>query len=213
MKDGQKSIYYLAGGKGDPLSSSPKLEAFSDRGVDVLLMSDPIDEIWLASVREFDAHPFVSVSAADVEIEGSPERADAPDEPKDEGFVSRLKEAMKGIEPLARVEDVRYSSRLVGSPATFVQKGEAVSPQMRNFFKSMGQDMPPEQKVLEINASHPIVKRISLMDEDASPDTTKDCVVLLAGLASISDGEPVADASAFTASLERLFAGKSEKDS
>ncbi|MDR3279890.1 MAG: molecular chaperone HtpG, partial [Synergistaceae bacterium] len=173
MKDGQKSIYYLAGGKGDPLASSPKLEAFSDRGVDVLLMSDPIDEIWLASVREFDSHPFVSVSLADVEIEGSSERTRESDEPKDESFVSRLKEAIKGIEALGLIEDVRYSSRLVGSPATFAQKGEAVSSQMRNLFKSMGQEMPPEQKVLEINASHPLVKRISQMDGDANPDATK----------------------------------------
>jgi len=201
VKEGQKSIYYITGGKSDALAASPKLEAFRDRGIDVLLLRDTIDEIWLGAVREFDSHPFVSASSADIEIEGAPENKDKPEEARDDGFISRLKEAMKGIEALKAIEDVRYSSRLVDSPATFVQKGEPISPQMRNFFRTMGQDVPPEQKVLEVNASHPLVKKMS--GEDSGD--TKDWAVLLAGLASISDGEPVADAAVFTETLEKLI--------
>jgi molecular chaperone HtpG len=201
MKEGQKSIYYITGGKPDALASSPKLEAFRGRGIDVLLLRDTIDEIWLGSVREFDSHPFVSASSADIEIEGEPENKDKPEEACDDGFISRLKDALKSIEALKGIEDVRYSSRLVDSPATFVQKGEPISPQMRNFFRTMGQDVPPEQKVLEINASHPLVKKMS---GEGSGDT-KDWAVLLAGLASVSDGEPVADASVFTETLEKLI--------
>jgi molecular chaperone HtpG len=96
---------------------------------------------------------------------------------------------------------VRYSSRLVGSPATFVQKGEPMSPQMRNFFKSMGQDAPPEHKILEINASHPLVRKMTGQEGH----DLKDWAVLLAGLASISDGEPLADAAAFTETLGKLL--------
>ncbi|MDR1651504.1 MAG: molecular chaperone HtpG [Synergistaceae bacterium] len=203
MKPGQKSVYYLAGGKADPLANSPKLEAFSDRGVDVLLLRDPIDEIWIPSVREYDSHPFVSVSSADIEIEGEAERKDEIETPKDDGFLSRLKDALKETDSLKQIEDVRYSSRLVGSPATFVQKGEPVSPQMRNFFKSMGQEVPPEHKVLEINAAHPIVKKFSSLEPDSSQ--ARDWAVLLAGLASISDGEPIADAPAFMETLEKLL--------
>jgi molecular chaperone HtpG len=203
MKPGQKSVYYIAGGKSDALINSPKLEAFSDRGIDVLLLRDPIDEMWISSVREFDSHPFVSVSSADIEIEGESEKRDETDETKDDSFTSRLKDALKGIDAFSSVEDVRYSSRLVGSPATFVQKGEPITPQMRNFFRTMGQDVPPEQKVLEINASHPLVKKIA--SSDAGDEATKDWAVLLAGLASISDGEPVADAADFTGTLEKLI--------
>jgi molecular chaperone HtpG len=202
MKSGQKSIYYITGGKSDALANSPKLEAFNSRGIDVLLLRDTIDEIWVPAVREFDSHPFVSVSAADMEIEGEGEHKDEP-APDNDDFVSWLKEALKGMEVFKQVEDVRYSSRLVGSPATFVQKGEPISPQMRNFFRSMGQDVPPEQKVLEINAAHPLVKHISALEPD--DESAKNWAVLLAGLASVSDGEPVTDPAAFTGTLEKLL--------
>jgi molecular chaperone HtpG len=203
MKPGQKSIYYIAGGKSDALADSPKLEAFNDRGIDVLLMREPIDELWIPSVRAFEGHPFVSVSSADMEIEGEPEAdKDKKDEPaNDDGFLSRVKDALKEMDAFAQVEDVRYSSRLVGSPATFVQKGEPVSPQMRNFFRSMGQDIPPERKVLEINASHPLVKKIS----DQTDGDSKEAAILLAGLASISDREPIPDPAAFTEIIEKML--------
>jgi molecular chaperone HtpG len=203
MKEGQKSIYYIAGGKSDALVSSPKLEAFSERGIDVLLLSDPVDEIWISAVREFDSHQFASASSADVEIEGGePSPNDGAGEKDEDGLASRVKEALKGVEGFADVEDVKLSSRLVGSPATFAQKGDPISPQMRNFFRSMGQDAPPERRVLEINASHPLVKKISR--SDWAGEASKDWAVLLAGLASISDGEPVKDAAAFTRTLEKL---------
>ncbi|MDR1509922.1 MAG: molecular chaperone HtpG [Synergistaceae bacterium] len=205
MKEGQKSIYYIAGGKSETLSNSPKLEAFSERGIDVLLLSNPIDEIWVSAVREFDSHQFASASSADVEIEGGePSRKDGvSDEEGNDSLVSRVKESLKNIEGFADVEDVKLSSRLVGSPATFVQKGEPISPQMRNFFRSMGQNTPPERRVLEINALHPLVKKIS--QSDWTDEASKDWTVLLAGLASISDGEPVRNAAAFTSTLEKLL--------
>jgi molecular chaperone HtpG len=205
MKEGQKSIYYITGGKSDALASSPKLEAFSERGIDVLLLSDPIDEIWISAVREFDSHQFASASAADVEIEGGePPRKDGASEGKDEDdLASRVKDALKNIEGFADVEDVKLSSRLVGSPATFVQKGEPISPQMRNFFRSMGQDTPPERRVLEINALHPLIKKISR--SDWTGEASRDWAVLISGLASISDGEPVRNAADFTRTLEGML--------
>jgi molecular chaperone HtpG len=200
MKEGQKSIYYITGAKSDALSSSPKLEVFGDRGIDVLLLSDPIDELWIPSVREFESHHFANAAAADTEIEGG-----APEDKKEEtpadSFVSGIKDALKELDQFASVEDVRYSSRLVGSPATFVQKGEPMSPQMRNFFKSMGQETPPEHKILELNASHSLVRKMA----GREGQDLKDCAALFAGLASISDGEPLLDAAAFTETLERLL--------
>jgi molecular chaperone HtpG len=205
MRDGQKSVYYLAGRDAASLANSPKLEAFRSRGIDVLLLSDPIDEMWIAAVREFDSRPFVSAASADTEIEGAaPEAKDEETPGPDESFVSRIKEALKNIEGCEKIEDVKLSPRLVDSPATFVQKGEAISAQMRGFFKAMGQEAPPERKVLEINGSHPLVKKIASSNADA--DAMKDWAALLAGLASIADGEPVEDARAFTRTLEKLLA-------
>jgi molecular chaperone HtpG len=201
MREGQKSIYYITGGKPDALSSSPKLEVFRDRGIDVLLMSDTIDELWIPSVHEFESHRFANAAAADTEIEGG-EAESKPEETPGDSFVSGVKDALKELGQFASVEDVRYSTRLVGSPATFVQKGEPMSPQMRNFFRSMGQEAPPEHKILEINASHPLVRKMSSSQEGRD---MKDWAVLLAGLASISDGEPLADAPAFTETLVKLL--------
>jgi molecular chaperone HtpG len=205
MREGQKSIYYIAGGKSEALANSPKLEAFSERGIDVLLLSDPIDEIWISAAREFDSHQFVSVSSADVEIEGGePLPHDGGPEGQDgDSLAPRVKEALKDVEGFSGVEDVKLSSRLVGSPATFAWKGEPISPQMRNFFRSMGQDTPPERRVLEINASHPLIEKISR--SDWTGEAPKDWAVLIAGLASISDGEPVQNAAAFTRTLEKLL--------
>jgi molecular chaperone HtpG len=200
MKEGQKSIYYITGGKSDALSSSPKLEVFRDRGIDVLLLSDPIDELWIPSVHEFESHHFANAAAADTEIEGGDAESKSEETPGD-SFISGVRDALKELGQFASVEDVRYSSRLVGSPATFVQKGEPMSPQMRNFFRSMGQEAPPEHKILEINASHPLVRKIS----NQEGRDLKDWAVLLAGLASISDGEPLADAPAFTETLVKLL--------
>ncbi|MDR0764206.1 MAG: molecular chaperone HtpG, partial [Synergistaceae bacterium] len=200
MMEGQNSIYYIAGGKSDALLSSPKLEVFKDRGIDVLLMSDPVDELWIPAVHEFESRRFANAAAADTEIEGG-EAENKPEETPGDSFISGVKDALKELGRFASVEDVRYSSRLVDSPATFAQKGEPISPQMRNFFISMGQEAPPERKILEINASHPLVRKMTNQEEY----DMKDRAVLLAGLASISDGEPLADAPAFIGTLAKLL--------
>ncbi|MDR1914997.1 MAG: molecular chaperone HtpG [Synergistaceae bacterium] len=210
MNDGQKSIYYLSGAKSAVLADSPKLEAFSERGLDVLLLGDPVDEIWVAAASEFEGHPFVSASAADIEIEGggqaSSNRAEAK-KLEESGFLSRVKEAVSGMDLGVKIEDVRLSSRLVDSPATFVQKGDAISPQMRNFFKSMGQDAPPEQRVLEINPAHPLIQKIASRVEEHvdEPGNIGEWAALITGLASIADGEVVANGRDFTHTIEKLL--------
>jgi molecular chaperone HtpG len=210
MAEGQKSIYYLAGSSAESLAASPKLEAFSKRGLDVLLFSNPIDEIWVNNAAEFDGHKFVSAAASDIEIEGG-ETEDGGDKEEtkkleDSGFAWKIKDAIKGLPVGEKIDDVRLSSRLVDSPATFVQK-EPLSAQMRSFFKSMGQEMPPEHKVLEINPAHPLVQKISARVEECesgAPEIT-DWAAVLAGLASIADGEPVENAHDFTRSIEKLL--------
>lgn len=201
MADGQKKIYYLAGGTLKSLSESPKLEAFKKRNIEVLLLSDAVDEIWVNNARKFGDYDFVSVATDDVEL---PEGAEAADEKEKEelektGFIASLKESLKNV-----VEDVKISSRLVDSPACFVQKGEPISPQMRNFFKSMGQEVPEEKRVLELNPNHPLIKKAAAEVENGNADAA-DWANVLTGLASISDGEPVADGKQFTRLLSKLL--------
>jgi molecular chaperone HtpG len=208
MKDGQKSIYYLAGGSIDSLSSSPKLEAFKSRGVNVLLLSDPVDEIWTSSARKFEDFEFVSISSADVEIPGESapgEENDLTKKAESSGLAAKLKQAISELGGAAsNIEDVRFSSRLVDSPATFVQKGEPVSPQMRNLFKAMGQDIPPEKRMLELNPSHPLIGKI-MNETEQDSEKMPQWASLLLGLASIADGEPVENGRDFTKTLMNLL--------
>ena len=102
------------------------------------------------------------------------------------------------------MEDVKLSARLVDSPATFVQKGEPISPQMRHFFQSMGQEVPEEKRVLEINPNHPLVRKIAGEAENADADFAS-WGTILTGLAAIADGEPVEKGKEFTKALEKLL--------
>ncbi|MDR1020926.1 MAG: molecular chaperone HtpG [Synergistaceae bacterium] len=208
MKPGQKDIFYLSGGTSETLSASPKLEAFRKRGVPVLLLSDPVDELWVPTAGKFADHDFVSISSEDVEIPGEDESQDRESAKKAEesGIASKLKEAVSKLGGSASgIEDVRLSSRLVDSPATFVQKGEPVSLQMKRLFKSLGQEIPSDKRVLEINPSHPLIEKIAQKSDEIDSDGLKEWAVLLIGLASIADGEPVENSKEFTKTLACLL--------
>ena len=201
MPAGQDKIYYITGSSLSNLQNSPKLEAFKKRGVNVLLLPDPVDEIWVNHALKYDKYDFVSVSAEDVKL---PEDADKKEEKNDgevekSGLAKKIKEALGSL-----VEDVKISGRLVDSPVCFVQKGEVISPQMRNFFKSMGQEVPEEKRVMEINPDNALIKRIA-SESEKEDFKAEEWSSLLYGLASIADGEPVADGRKFTELVGRLL--------
>lgn len=200
MKDGQTSIYYLTGAGVESLKNSPKLETFKKKNIEVLLLSDAVDEIWVNTAQKFGKHPFVSISAENLALpEGEIEENEEEKEKLEKtGIVGYLKDALGGL-----VEDVKISSRLVYSPVTFVQKGDAMSLQMRKFFKAMGQETPEEKKVLEINPSHPLIKKAAADMENGKE--TEEWAAVLIGLAQVSDGEPVGNGKDFTEKLTRLI--------
>ena len=201
MSDGQKNIYYITGGPVKNLEISPKIEGFKKKNIEVLLLGDAVDEIWVNHAREFDEFEFVSVSQEEIALpEGSEfESAEGKEELEKTGFISKLKESLSNM-----VEDVKISTRLVDSPACFVQKGEPISPQMRNFFRSMGQEVPEEKKVLEVNPSHPLIKKIAAETEKGNADVAEWANVLM-GLAAICEGEPVEDGKKFTRLLTKML--------
>lgn len=201
MTEGQDKIYYITGGPVKNLNISPKIEGFKKKGIEVLLLGDAIDEIWVNHARKFGEYEFVSVSQENIALpEGNEfDSNDGKEELEKTGFVSKLKESLGSM-----VEDVKVSTRLVDSPACFVQKGEPISPQMRNFFRSMGQEVPEEKKVLEINPAHPLIKKIASETENGDSETAEWANVLM-GLASICEGEPVEDGKKFTRLLTKLL--------
>ena len=199
MPAGQDKIYYLAGSSLKNLKNSPKLEAFRKKGIKVLLLGDPVDEIWVNHARKFDKYDFVSAAAENLMLPEGEKDEKKDSEIEKSGLVKKLKDALGSL-----VEDVKVSDRLVDSPVCFVQKGEEISPQMRNLFRSMGQEVPEEKRVMEINPDNALIKKIA--DESEKENfNAEDWSHLLMGLASIADGEPVPDGQQFTNLVSKLL--------
>lgn len=203
MATDQEQIYYITGAKADVLMKSPKLETFRKRDIEVLILDEAVDELWVNAAMNFDNKEFVSVSREDVKLPESTEseeEKEAKEQIEKSGFLTKIKDALKGD-----VEDVTLSDRLVESPACFVEKGEPISSQMRAFFKSMGQPVPEEKRVLELNPTHPLIKKIANEDVETK-GTPADWATVLMALASLADGKSIENSKEFTDTLTKLLA-------
>ncbi|NLK18372.1 MAG: molecular chaperone HtpG [Synergistaceae bacterium] len=198
MTEEQKPIYYLTGRKLEVLRGSPLLEKAKHGGMDALLLADPVDEAIASGLPPYRGHEFKSLERADA---ASAEQKDAPALPG--GLVSFLKETLA-----ATVKDVVASSRLVESPACLVNDDEAPSFNMERFLRSMGQDVPPIKRILEINPGHPVVKNLDrMLLEGESKDKLKDYAFLLHDQCVVAEGGQIADPAAFAGRLSSLMAG------
>lgn len=159
LKEGQDSIYYVTADSLSAAKSSPQLEVFRKKGIEVLLLVDRVDEWMLAHLYEFDGHPLQSVAKGAVDLgslQDDEEKKAA--EAAAEAFKpmqDRLKAALK-----ERAKDVRVSTRLVDSPACIVVEEGDMSAHLARLLKQAGQNAPASQPILEVNAGHPLVKRL-----------------------------------------------------
>ena len=159
MKEGQKAIYYITADTLAAAKNSPQLEVFKKKGIEVLLMTDRVDEWSLSYLREFDGTPLQSVAKGAVDLGDLQDEAEkkAAEEAAEsvKPLLDKLKEALK-----EQVEDVRVTTRLVDSPACLVVKDAGMSMQLARMLKQAGQRVPDSKPVLEINAEHPLVKKL-----------------------------------------------------
>ena len=159
MKEGQKAIYYITADTLAAARNSPQLEVFRQKGIEVLLMADRVDEWALSFLPEFDGTPLQSVAKGAVDLGDLQDEAEKKAaEEAAEGFkpmLERLKEALKD-----KVKDVRATSRLVDSPACLVVEDGDYSMQLARLLKQAGQQAPEVKPILEVNASHPLVKKL-----------------------------------------------------
>lgn len=159
MKEGQEAIYYITADTLAAAKNSPQLEVFKKKGIEVLLMTDRVDEWALNYVQDFDGTPLQSVAKGAVDLgklQNEEEKKAA--EEAAEAFkpvLAKLKEALKD-----KAEDVRATSRLVDSPACLVVQDGGMSLQMARLFKQAGQAMPESKPVLEVNPEHPLIKKL-----------------------------------------------------
>jgi molecular chaperone HtpG len=159
MKEGQDAIYYITADTMAAAKNSPQLEVFKKKGIEVLLMTDRVDEWALNFVNEFDGTPLQSVAkgAFDLgKLQDEEEKKAAEDAAETfKPVLSKLKEALKD-----KAEDVRVTSRLVDSPACLVVTDDGMSMQLARMLKQAGQQAPEVKPVLEVNPEHPLVKKL-----------------------------------------------------
>ncbi len=159
MKEGQEAIYYITADTLAAAKNSPQLEVFRKKGIEVLLMTDRVDEWALNYLTEFDGTPMQSVAKGAVDLGKLQDEAEKKaTEEAAEAFkpvLARLKEALKD-----RAQDVRVTSRLVDSPACLVVEGDAMSLQLARMLRQSGQKLPEMKPVLEVNPEHALVKKL-----------------------------------------------------
>src|SRR5690242_14579300 len=201
MKEGQDAIYYMTAATQSAAEHSPHLEAFRDKGYEVLFFTDPVDELWLRAGREFQGKKLVSVAAAGVTPGASSEGAPAADEWQP--VLDKLRALLQD-----HVKDVRLSSRLKESPACLVGEAGDLSAHMRELFKRSGQELPITKRTLEVNPAHPVIGRLREMHAAAKDDPRLALYAdLLYGQAVLAEGGMLADPAGFSRRLAELMAG------
>ena len=153
MREGQEHVYYMTGDSRTAIEASPHMEALRERGYEVLLLTDPIDEVWVDQVPGFEGKELRSIAKGqvDLETEEQKEKAGA----QREEFAGLL--GWMGTTLTDEVKEVRLSSRLTTSPACLVNDEHDMSPTLEKMYRAMGQQMPTVKRILELNPTHPLV--------------------------------------------------------
>ncbi|MBR0991731.1 molecular chaperone HtpG [Bradyrhizobium japonicum] len=202
FKPNQTEIYYLVGDSIERLKSNPRLEAATARGIEVLLLSDPVDAFWTSMPSEFDGKPLKSLSQGDLNLDLIP-RVDNTDEAKkdepeaDEAATIAVIKAALG----ERVSDVKASTRLTSSASCLVADSQGPSRELERILSQQNRGMKTKP-ILEINLRHPMVGAIT--KAQAGSKAVDDLSLLLLEQAQILDGELPEDPAAFAARLNRL---------
>lgn len=191
MKDGQEHIYYLTGESREAIENSPHMEAFRAKGVEVLLLTDPVDEVWVEAEPEFDGKKLRSVAKGEVDLGTEEEKKEAATERENRqqeyaDLLSWMTERLSGT-----VKDVRLSSRLTVSPACIVSDTHDVTPALESMYRAMGQPVPQVKRILELNPEHPLVGGLNRAYAGRGGDTgsgLEETAELLHDLALLAEG-------------------------
>lgn len=202
LKEGQDQIFYITGDDLDALKKSPQLEGFKAKGVEVLLMTDPIDEFWIPSVGQFDEKNFQSITKGGADLSKIKKEANADGEEDkvedaaDKDGVDRLCAAFK-IALGEQVQEVRSTDRLTDSAVCLVASESAMDRNLQRMLKQHGQAVPDDAPVLELNPTHSLVKKLVALSEDGTNATLEDAAHLLLDQARIIEGEKIPDMTSF----------------
>ena len=203
MKDKQSAIYYITGADADAVARSPQLEGFRSRGIEVLLLSDPVDEFWIQMAPDFEGKPFKSITRGDSDLKDiAEEKSDGEKkESASEGDMTTLITLMKEVLG-EKVSDVRSTDRLTDTSACLVASDSGMDMHLERILKAHNQLDQMTAKVLEVNPSHPLIRKLADKSKGTGAiDALTDPVLLILDQAKILEGDALDDASAFARRL------------
>ncbi|WP_399921439.1 molecular chaperone HtpG [Streptomyces kanamyceticus] len=195
MPEGQDKIYFMTGDSRAQIENSPHMEAFRAKGYEVLLLTDPVDEIWVEAVRDYEGKELQSITRGAVDLPSEEEPS-----PEEAGEYAAVLTWLN--ETLDDVKEVRLTTRLTTSPACLVSDTDGITPALEKMYKAMGQEIPSVKRILELNPKHPLVSAVRTA-HDKRPDDPelKGTAELLYGTALLAEGGDLADPARFAALL------------
>lgn len=207
LKPGQETIYFATGESRKAIEHAPHLEAFREKGYEVLLLIDPVDEIWIQNVPKYGDFAFQSVGKGTVDLGTEEEKTQREKErtEKQEEYKTLLGAIQGKLGDF--VKEVRLSSRLTSSASCLVSNANDMSPQMEQIMKAMNQPIPQNKRILELNPKHPLMEKLQekfqANQNDAALD---DYAYLLYGQALLAESSPLPDPAKFSKLLGDLMA-------
>jgi molecular chaperone HtpG len=206
MKPGQNKIYFMTGEDRKTIENSPHMEAFREKGYEVLLFTDPVDEVWTQSIYKFGDYDFQSIGKGVAELGSEEERQQekAELEQKEKEYHSLLGAIQARLGDF--VKEVRLSNRLTSSPSCLVGNPSDLSPQMEQLMKAMNQPVPQSKRILELNPKHPLMEKLQEKFVASQSDPAiNDISYLLYGQALLAEGSPLPDPAKFSKLLSELM--------
>lgn len=203
MQEGQDKIYYLTGGAYETVKNSPHLEVFKKKDIEVLLLTDHVDEWLVQHMPEFDGKSLQSVAKGDLNLEGDKadgEEDKGEDKKEDDSLNNVIEQIRKTLD--GKVKEVRISSRLTDSPACLVADEHEMGAHMERIMKAAGQDMPARLPTFEINAEHALIQRLK---DETDDERFVDLSNLLFEQALLSEGGQLEDPATFVHRLNKLL--------
>lgn len=196
MKEGQTQIFYATGETRQQILKSPHLEAFKAKGYEVLLLTDPVDEVWVGTVTEFDGKPLQSIAKGEVDLSAEGEESQAEREEQQKEFADLLAWLKDTLSD--HVKEVRLSNRLTDSPACLITDAFGITPALARLYRASGQDIPVGKRILELNPKHPLVTGLSQAHQDRADDpSVAETAELLYGTALLAEGGALDDPARF----------------
>jgi molecular chaperone HtpG len=202
MPEGQSQIFYAVGDSRQQLLNSPHLEAFKAKGYEVLLLTDPVDEVWVESIQEFDGKALQSVAKGEVDLasEADKEAQEAQRQEREQEFadvMAWLKDVLG-----EHVKEVRLSARLTDSPACLITDTFGITPSLARMYRASGQPVPVEKRILELNPDHPLIVGLRDAHNNRGADSElTGTAELLYGTALLAEGGALEDPARFAGLL------------